>query len=119
MINFAVTLFVLTFTFQALASEREEAIEAFLSSKHVKQAFVAQKAKGNVATDLPEAAQLAGGCGFGGCEYKYIVTVAFTSQGSNNQMYAVAALVHIVPAHMGKARVKVISAEKVLSLGTN
>ncbi len=70
-------------------------------------------ANSNLIAEKANATLLASGCGVVGCDSKYLVTLAVSTQGANTQTWVIAAVVTL-PA-INAATVKLVSIDSLLN----
>lgn len=80
----------------ALASaQASDEVDAFLKSTVVQSEQAKVVADGKVLDENPTSALLGGGCGFAGCQSVYLVTIGYSTKGTNPQTSVIAATVRI------------------------
>ena len=108
---------VLALAFSMLMSlpafaEHVDVKEIFLKNPTVQGAITAAKEQKMEVVDTVGVALLAGGCGWAGCDYAYLVTLPVRTTGANPQTSVIAAVV-TQPA-LRDAKVKMVDADALL-----
>ena len=107
-----IALLLLIASFSVLANNSDDAIEAFQNSKEVQEIIKTTEIRGLGVEGEPQAAFLSGGCGYGGCSYRYLVTITVaTKYRVNNQLSSIGAIVELIP--VSKSKVTVIDTKKI------
>ncbi len=110
--SFATFALILTTAVTSFATSPDPK-QTFLDDAKVQEKIADARASGLTVDSIAEAATLASGCGFAGCDQIYFVTIMAGTRGTNRHANAISAVVRV--SELGSS-VTLIETEKVLEL---
>jgi len=101
----------------AFAADHSKVVQAFFNSSDVELEIKKVNPVEEQVSKNAEVALLSGGCGWAGCEYSFLVTLAVHSKGINSQTRVIAAVVK-ESSWLNQPTVSLVSIESLLDRGT-